>query len=156
VANVESRGAGQGNFQNLVVTSVGTGTSLFYLRTGGADTVHSLPAGTWCRAGAAIDVSTYGTDPLYSGFEGIAMVVDLRSSSASLGRSTAMDRYGAFPLPNIAFSGVIETPPFQIPALCDRFRTRFEITNNDNRVGSGTVKVGSMYLRPVPDPTLIW
>ena len=156
VANVESRGAGQGNFQNLAITSVGTGVSVFNIRTGAADTTQTLAAGTWCRAGAFIDVSTYGSDALYSGFEGIAMVVDLRNAGGSLGRATAMDRYGAFPLPNIAFSGVIETPPFQVPATCDRFRTRFEITNNDNRAGTGTVKVGNYYLRPVPDPTTIW
>ncbi|MCK5555207.1 MAG: hypothetical protein KAI76_03130, partial [Alphaproteobacteria bacterium] len=156
VANVETRGAGKGNWQTLVATPVGSATSLFLLRSNGSDMTHGLAAGTWVRIGCDVDISTFGTDPLNSGFQNISLYVDLRSSSASVGRIITMHQYSSIPLPNIAWNGRIESPPFQVPATCDRFRTRLEVEVDDTADGIGTVKLGSIYIRPCSDPTLIW
>ena len=67
-----------------------------------------------------------------------------------------MHQYSSIPLPNIAWNGRIESPPFQVPATCDRFRTRLEVEVDDTADGIGTVKLGSIYIRPCSDPTLIW
>ena len=156
VANVETRGAGKGNWQTLVATPVGSATSLFLLRSNGSDMTHGLAAGTWVRIGCDVDISTFGTDPLNSGFQNIGLYVDLRSSSASVGRIITMHQYSSIPLPNIAWTGRIESPPFQVPATCDRFRTRLEVKVDDTADGTGTIKLGSIYIRPCDDPTVNW
>lgn len=156
VANVESRGPGRGNYQTLTVTPGGSGTSLFYIRNNSADITHTLPAGTWVKAGAAVAMTTFGTDPLFSGFQAANLMIEPRNATTSLGRITTMDKYGAFSLPNEAWEGIYETPPFQIPDTCDRLRPRFEITVDDTKGGTGTFKAGSVYIRPIADPTLAW
>ena len=156
VANVESRGAGLGNWQKLVITPTGSSTSLFLLRSNGADITHGLSAGTWVRVGCDVDLSTFGTDTLNSGFQNIELYTDLRTASASVGRIIAFHQYSAIPLPNIAWNGRIETPPFQIPDTCTILRTRLAVTVDDISDGTGTVKMGSFYIRPCDDPTVNW
>ncbi|MCK5554828.1 MAG: SGNH/GDSL hydrolase family protein [Alphaproteobacteria bacterium] len=156
VVNVESRGAGKGNWQQLVVSPVGSSTSLFLIRSNGADITHGLDAGTWVRVGCDVDVSTFGTGALNSGFQNVNLYVDLRTASDSVGRVIAMHQYSEIPLPNIAWNGRLEIQPFQIPATCTIIRARVEVKVDDTADETGTIKVGSIYIRPCSDPTLIW
>lgn len=156
VANVESRGPGLGNWQTLTVTPSGAGDSLFYIRNNPSDIVHGISEGTWVKVGGMVDVSTFGSDPLYSGFRSITLYVDFRDATSGKGNAIEMDDYGSFNLPNIAWNGIYETPPFRIPAGCDRIRPRFEIRVDDTKSGTGTVKVGSLYIRPIENPSAMW
>ena len=156
VASVESRGAGLGNWQKLVITPTGSATTLFLLRSNGADITHGLAAGTWVRAGFDIDVSIFGMDSLNSGFQNIALNVDLRTATASLGKAVTGYQYSAVSLPNVEWNGRIESPPFQIPDTCTAIRARAEAVIDDTADETGTLKVGGFYVRPCSDPTLIW
>lgn len=156
VANIATRGAGLGNWQTAVFTPSGSGTSVFYIRHGSADITHGFAVGTWVRFGCSVDVSTFGTDALYSGFQNIALRTDHRSSGASIATASALNQYSAISLPNTAWTGVLETPPFQVPAGADRIRPRLEVIIDDAKANTGTLKVGGFYLRPCPDPTATW
>lgn len=156
VTNVESRGAGKGNWQTLSITPIGSSTSLFFLRSNGADITHGLAAGTWCRIGCDVDFSTFGTGILDSGFQNVELYTDLRTASASVGEIIAGEQYSAIPLPNIAWNGRMESPPFLIPATCTIFRMRLAVKVDDTAASTGTVKMGGIYIRPCDDPTVNW
>lgn len=159
VANLEARGAGRGNWQTVMCTPAGSaGTSVFYVRRGTADLTTGVPpVGTWVQGTIDVDVSTFGSDALYSGFRAISSRIECRDASTLYGTVIAMSNYStSFNLPNESWSGRIVTPPFQIPTSTDRIRYRNEITIDDAMTGTGTVKLGSLCIRPIQEPKTIW
>jgi hypothetical protein len=156
VATIESRGSGRGNWQVVTIAPSGSGTSVFYVRHVSSDITHGLSAGTWVRCGVMLDVSTFGADALYSGFQNVAMNVDFRDSTTSKGKTQALAQYSAISLPNEDWTGVIECPPFQVPSGSDRLRPRIEIIVDDAKTGTGVIKAGGFYIRPCEDPSILW
>lgn len=156
VASLEARGPGQGNWQTVVFTPAGAGTSSFYIRHASADVTHVLPPGTWARFSVAVEVSAFGADPLYSGFQNIGLTVDCRNAGGVLGKAQAFALNAGSGLPNEDWTGVIETPPFKIPPGCDRLRPRIEVTVDDTKTGAGTVRAGSFALKVCQDPSTVW
>lgn len=159
VATLEARGAGFGNWQVLTVTPAGaSGTSTFLIRHQTADiTTNVPPAGTWVQACCDLNVSSFGTNALYSGFRAVGVQLDFRSSGASLGIMKSLTSYSnSFNLPNEAYSGRLYTQPFLMPSGADRIRPRVEVVVDDSMTGTGVVKAGSWSIRPVQEPITIW
>jgi lysophospholipase L1-like esterase len=158
VARMIARSRGLGNWQELEITApASAGNSLFYIRSNGADITHGMAVGTWVQAGFDAEMDVFGSDARFSGFRNLAAMLDFRSSSASLGIARGMEQFGTYDLPNIAWSGTIITPPFQIPTNCDRFRFRAEVAVDDIASGgTGKVRVGGFFIRQIPDPRPEW
>jgi lysophospholipase L1-like esterase len=158
VARMIDRTQGLGKWQELEVTAAGeAGETLFLIRSNSADITHTLAAGTWVQAGFDAQMDAFGSNARFSGFRNLDANLDLRGTGGSLGVARGMEQFGAYDLPNMAWSGTIITQPFQIPTGCDRFRYRAEVIVDDNTTGgTGKVRVGSMFIRQVPDPRIEW
>lgn len=168
-ARIIARKLGLGNWQELEVTAAGaTGESVFYIRTNGATIAHTLPAGTWVQCGFDVEMDAFGTDAQFSGFKNISPYLDMRDGSSSLTVCYGLAPYqsplpaessksASYRLPNQAWAGTLITPAFPLPVGCVNFRFRAEIIVDDNTSGStGKVRIGSLFLRPVPDPRANW
>jgi hypothetical protein len=140
-----ARSNGRGNAQQLVITPSGAaGTDLYYFQTAVTSVAHNLPVGTWVRASVEVDCGAW------AGWQGITQM--LRDGATGGIIAYGMEDYNADAWPAEAWSGVIETPPFQIIDAASTLQWRTQIKTNNAQAGTGTLSIGAVELRPIADP----
>lgn len=146
VASKESRADGRGNYQVLTFTPSGSaGTDLWYFQTSTSNIAHGLSVGTWVKASIEVDVGAWAQ------WRGISMV--LRDNATNGIQSYGMEDYAEDSWPSETWTGMIETPAFQIIDASSTLAWRVQIKYNNGITGStGVVKLGAAELRVVEDP----
>lgn len=140
----EVRADGRGNYQVMTFTPAGTAVDLFYLQTSSTDVAHSLPIGTWVRASIEVDCQAW------AGWRAVSL--HLRDNATGGIIAYGMEDYSEDQWPTESWTGVIQTPPFQIIDAASTLRWRVQIKVAGNAAGTGVVKVGAVELRAVEDP----
>lgn len=148
----ETRSDGRGFYQKMTFTLSGSAVDVFYFRTGTANTAHNASAGEWMVASCKVDASAYP-------WRGITLLAQDQGTNG-------LSAYGMEPYPSFstnttnwqgdeAFSGTIETPPFQLVAGSTDIRWRLETRIDTTQAGSPVLKVGEVELRKVTSPLTI-
>jgi len=152
VASKETRSDGRGEYQVLTFTLSGSAVDVFYFRTSTADTNHSFAAGDWVVASCKIDASAYP-------WRGIDIFVQDQGSNGLI--AYAMEPYPTATASTTnwqgteGFSGLLETPPFQIVAGSTQLRWRVEARIDTTQAGSPVLKIGEVEMRKVTSPLTI-
>lgn len=145
----ETRSDGKGYWQTFTFTPSGVaGTDLYYYQTSVTDIPHGLPVGTWVRGSVEVDCGAW------AGWQGITLHV--RDTAAAGILAYGMEDYSGDAWPSEAWTGVIQTPPFQIVDATSSNRWQFRVKTKNDAAGTGTLKVGNLELRPVEDPRTIF
>lgn len=155
VASKEARTAdNRGEWQVITVTP-GTTSTTFNFRPNSADTVHTLPAGTWVQASMECSIGAF------NGWEGVSLY--MKDNATNGMTAYDMEPYevstGVFAkLPAVQMDGLLLTPPIQLLSGSASLRMRAEVkvgSTGNGASGTGVVKFGAIELRVCADPKLL-
>lgn len=161
VATVESAGSGQGNLQVLTCTPVGASDTTFLVRPGAYTTSgnipHGLAVGDWVQFSCYVEVSTFGAGE-ESGFRSIQLQMDdTNSSRSSIGGTYALLQDGTtFHIPNVAFKGVLCTPPLKLITATVHVKPQLQVIVDDTATGTGVVKSSRFLCNKIDSPLAAW
>lgn len=152
VNSKETRSDGRGYYQVMTFTLSGSAVDIFYFRTNTANTTHGLAAGDWVVASCKVDASAYP-------FRGITLLAQDQGTNG-------LSAYGMEPYPSFsstttnwqgdeAWSGVIETPPFQLVTGSTDIRWRLEVRIDTTQAGSPVLKIGEVEMRKTTSPLTV-